>query len=268
MVVLPQGDHLVSARTIFLSPHLDDAALSSGGLICSQCLSGMGVLVVTIFAGSPPLAELSALAAELHDRWGNPRSPVVSRRQEDRTAMHLLGADCLHLQYLDAIYRTDGDSFLYTTDEELFGPPHPSEAGLPSQIASALASIDVAEDATVFAPLAAGDHVDHQLVRDAALALDNPSPHIVFYEDYPYVEQPGELTKALRTIAQAAWKAKVQPLTEECLRTKVEAIAAYRSQLGALFNGEEMMLRRVRDYARAVSPDHQYGERYWRTTED
>jgi hypothetical protein len=58
----------------------------------------------------------------------------------------------------------------------------------------------------------------------------------------------------------------VQPLSEQCLQTKLEAIAAYRSQLGTLFNGEEMMAERVRDFALTVSGDHQYGERFWRTT--
>jgi LmbE family N-acetylglucosaminyl deacetylase len=256
----------VRSRTIFLSPHLDDAALSCGGLICSRALSGMPALVVTIFAGLPPLSALSPLAAELHERWGISANPVAARREEDWTAMRVLGADCLHLGYLDAIYRADADSFLYTADDELFGPPRPSEADLVARIVSDLASLHVAEVTTLFAPLAAGNHVDHQLVRDAALALEIPSRSIVFYEDYPYVDQPGDLTKALRTVSPATWKAEVRPVSEECLQTKVNAIAAYRSQLGTLFGGEEMMAQRVRDYALTVSPDHQYGERYWRTT--
>jgi len=220
----------VRRRTVFLFPHLDDAALSCGGLICSQALSGRPVLVVTIFADLPPLSALSPLAAGLHERWGNPWNPVGMRRQEDETAMRLLGADCLHLGYLDAIYRAGGDSLLYVADEELFGAPRPSEAGLVAQIASDVASIHAAEGTTLFAPLAAGNHVDHQSVRDAALALENSSGSVVFYEDYPYVERPGDLTKALHTITPRAWKAKVQPLSEECLQTKVKTIAAYHSQ--------------------------------------
>jgi LmbE family N-acetylglucosaminyl deacetylase len=265
MILLPPGDHHVRRTTLFLSPHLDDAALSCGGLICSQTSSGIPVLVVTIFAGLPPLSALSPLAAGLHERWGNPGNPVGMRRQEDRTAMRLLGADCVHLRYLDAIYRADGDCFLYVSDEELFGPPRPSDQSLVPQIVSDIASLHGAEGATLFAPLAAGNHVDHQLVRDVALALEGPSHSIVFYEDYPYVERPGDLTKALHTMSPATWRAEVQPLSEQCLQTKVKAIAVYSSQLGTLFNGEEMMAQRVRDYALTVSPDHQYGERFWRT---
>jgi LmbE family N-acetylglucosaminyl deacetylase len=268
MVLLPPGDHHVRRRIVFLSPHLDDAALSCGGLICSQALSGTSVLVVSIFAGSPALSSLSPLAAELHGRWGNTTNPVGARRQEDRKAMRLLGADCLHLGHLDAIYRAEGESFLYVIDEELFASPRPSEAGLLAEIVSELRSLYVGEYATLFAPLAVGNHVDHQLVRHAALALEIPSRSVVFYEDYPYVERPGDLTKALDTVSPATWKADVQSLSEECLQTKIKAIAAYRSQLGTLFSGEERMALRVRDYSLTISPDHQYGERYWRITGD
>jgi len=258
----------VQRRTVFLSPHLDDAALSCGGLICSQALSGTPVLVVSIFAGLPALSSVSPLAAELHERWGNTANPVGARLQEDRKAMRLLRADCLHLGYLDAIYRAESESFLYTADEELFAPPCPSDARLVAQIVSDLGSLLVAEGNTLFAPLAVGNHVDHHLVRDAALALASPSLPVVFYEDYPYVERPGDLTEALDTISPATWKSDVRPLSEECLQTKTKAIAAYRSQLGTLFGGEERMARRVRDYALTVSPNQEYGERYWRRTGD
>jgi LmbE family N-acetylglucosaminyl deacetylase len=268
MVLLPPGDHHVRRRTVFLSPHLDDAALSCGGLICSQALSGTPVLVVSVFAGLPAVLSVSPLAAELHERWGNTTNPAGARRQEDQRAMRLLGADCLHLGYLDAIYRAEGESSLYVADEELFASPRPSEAGLLAKIVSELGSLHIGEHTTLFAPLAVGNHVDHQLVRDAALTLEIPSRSVVFYEDYPYVERPGDLTKALDTISPAMWKADVPSLSEECLQTKIKAIAAYRSQLGTLFGGEEKMTMRVRDYALTVSPDNQYGERYWRITGD
>jgi LmbE family N-acetylglucosaminyl deacetylase len=256
--------HRVRTTTVFLSPHLDDAVLSCGGLICSQVLAGTRVLVLTIFAGEPRLAGFSPLAAELHLRWGHTENPVAARRQEDRCAASLLGAEFLHLGYLDAIYRADDAGFVYLSDDGLFGSPHGSDEDLASKIATSLSSIDTLEQATLFAPLAVGNHVDHQLVRDAVLAARNLSRRAVFYEDYPYVEQPGYLTRALERIGGAGWKAEVQPLAEECFQAKLEAIAAYRSQLATLFGGAEIMIRRVRDYARTLSSDRGYGERYWR----
>ena len=54
---------------IYFSPHLDDVALSCGGLAWEQSQSGSPVQVWTICAGDPPARPLSAFAEELHERW-------------------------------------------------------------------------------------------------------------------------------------------------------------------------------------------------------
>ena len=254
----------MSARALYLSPHLDDAVLSCGGLIRRQVTSGTPVLVVTVFAGEPQHAELSAYAAQTHSRWGKATHPTTVRRKEDRSAMNLLGAEYLHLAYADAIYRFSQDSFLYSSDQELFGPIHPSESRLLSRLAEIIAGLHTSRDETVYAPLAVGNHVDHQLVRDALLSLQAHSSQIVFYEDYPYVDRPGALTGALRMLGTQEWESEVQLLDEQCLKAKITAIAAYQSQMATLFEGDKTMALRVREYSRAVSPDQGFAERYWR----
>ncbi|MGB9301569.1 MAG: PIG-L family deacetylase [Anaerolineae bacterium] len=254
----------MSARAIFLSPHFDDAVLSCGGLIRRQVLSGTPVLVVTVFAGEPQHVELSAYATQIHSRWGNATHPTTVRRKEDRSAMNLLGAEYLHLAYADAIYRFSQDSFVYSSDQELFGPIHPSEATLVSRLAAMVAGLPTSQDVTVYAPLAVGNHVDHQLVRDSLLSLQAGSSQIVFYEDYPYVDKPGALTDALRMLGTQEWESELQLLDEQCLKAKIAAIAAYQSQMATLFEGDKTMALRVREYSRAVSPDQGFAERYWR----
>jgi len=254
----------VSARAIFLSPHFDDAVLSCGGLIRRQVLSGTPVLVVTVFAGEPQHVELSAYATQIHSRWGNATHPTTVRRKEDRSAMNLLGAEYLHLAYADAIYRFSQDSFVYSSDQELFGPIDPSEATLVSRLAAMVAGLPTSQDVTVYAPLAVGNHVDHQLVRDSLLSLQAGSSQIVFYEDYPYVDKPGALTDALRMLGTQEWESELQLLDEQCLKAKIAAIAAYQSQMATLFEGDKTMALRVREYSRAVSPDQGFAERYWR----
>ena len=181
----------MSRRALYVSPHLDDAALSCGGLIRRQVLGGTHVLVVTVLAGAPHHRDLSEFAAQTHARWGNDPSPAAMRGEEDRSAMAQLGADCLHLEYPDAIYRSHGGSFLYSSDEELFGSIHPADANFPSQVAAAIADIRSSPDSITYAPLSVGNHVDHQLVRNALLSLRPPADEVVFYEDYPYVDRPG-----------------------------------------------------------------------------
>ncbi|TKJ31835.1 MAG: GlcNAc-PI de-N-acetylase [Chloroflexi bacterium B3_Chlor] len=268
MVVLTRGHEAVATDVIYLSPHLDDAALSCGGLIHRQAQAGTNVLVVTVFAGSPAQNVLSPFAVELHARWGHPTNAVAVRTQEDHRAMRLLGAEYLHLEYPDAIYRFDGCSFLYLSREDLLGSLHPLDAELASQIATSIVEICSTRAPSIYAPLGVGDHVDHQLVREATLTLRNAFPSIVFYEDYPYVEVPGSLTDVLGRIGVEGWKAELQSLDEECMSARIGAISAYASQMDELFQSVEIMPGRVRDYAAALSSEEGYAERYWRLSRD
>jgi len=254
----------VANNVIYLSPHLDDTALSCGGLIRRQVRAGTGVLVATVFAGRPSRTELSPFAAKLHAQWGHLSDPVAVRRKEDKKAMQLLGADYTHLEHPDAIYRFDNTSFLYLREPDLFGPLHPSDLKLVRQSAEAMTELIHPQPSVIYAPLAVGNHVDHQLVREAALTLHRRSYPVVFYEDYPYVELPGALTRELDCIGTEGWTEEVQEVQEEDLAMKIEAIAAYASQMDKLFQGVEVMSERVRDYALALSPEDGYCERYWR----
>lgn len=251
-------------RAIYLSPHFDDAVLSCGGLIRRQVISGTPVLVVTVFGGEPQHPEISPYAAQIHSRWGKATPPTTERREEDRRAMDLLGAEYLHLAHADAIYRFIDDSFLYSSDQALFGDVHPSESMLLSALAEIVPDLSTCQGETVYAPLAVGNHVDHQLVRDSLLGPRERSSQIVFYEDYPYVDKPGALTEALTTLETHVWESKLQLFDEECLRAKIAAIAAYKSQMAGLFEGERGMAIRVREYSMAVSPNDGFAERYWR----
>lgn len=222
------------------------------------------MLVVTIFAGAPRRGDLSEFAARMHARWGNDPSPVARRGEEDRRALDLLGAGCLHLGYPDAIYRYHGRSSLYHTDEELFGSLHPADGDLRSEVAAAIFDVSSSQDSIVYAPLAVGHHVDHQLVRNALLTLHAHPAEVVFYEDYPYVDRPGALTSALEALRTRGWESELQPFDEACLRAKIEAISAYQSQMAGLFGNSTAMAQRVRGYARAVSSEEGFAERYWR----
>jgi LmbE family N-acetylglucosaminyl deacetylase len=259
---------IVRESIIYLSPHLDDAVLSCGGLIRRQVTEGRQVLVLTIFAGQAPVDPLSALAAAIHARWQSGPEPVKEREREDRVALGILGADLLHLDYLDAIYRTCGNAFLYPSDEDLFGIPCSAEETLIVRIAASVSQVRSFDHSTIYAPLAVGNHVDHQLTRAAALSLFNRRCPVMFYEDYPYVEQPGALTKSLESLGDWTCFPSSVPLEEYCLRTKVQAIAAYRSQLSGLFGSGEKMRQRVWDYAQALSAAGGLSERYWQVRWD
>src|SRR5262245_19938319 len=116
---------------IYLSPHLDDAALSCGGAIARHSAAGARVLVVTICTASPSSeGPFSSFAEETHRQWGLAADQVVhARLHEDSLAMEHLGADSLWAGMLDAIYRRPAD---YDSDATLFGTPAPDDQLLPS----------------------------------------------------------------------------------------------------------------------------------------
>lgn len=253
-------------QCIYLSPHLDDAALSCGGCIYQECQAGLPVLVLTPMAGDPPSkATESPFVAELHSRWEleAASNPVAARRAEDKEALSVLGADSLHWEWLDCVYRrhpTTGQ-FLYDTEARLFGPLHPAERDLVKKLARSLADLPLAPGGRVYAPLTAGGHVDHRLVRQAAEVWGPPQGDLVYYEDYPYAERPEALGAVLGDGRE--WRAEIVPLDEQALTAKTAAVACYRSQLSTFFASKDEMALRLRRYATVASGEAGWAERYW-----
>lgn len=241
-------------RHIYLSPHLDDAALSCGGRIHQLARTGSPVLVVTIFAGSSRFDGQagSEFVDSLHRRWGGEPDAPAMRRAEDAAAMLRLGAAYQHLFFLDCVYRQNPITaeFLYRSDDAIFGTVHVGEFLLAGKVKSALEDLLGAPGSfTLYAPLAAGHHVDHQIVVAAALGLQANGHRVVFYEDYPYVEEPLALSVARRQVGGANWQQELWPLGSQDLDAKAEAVLCYRSQISTFFDGDEQVAQRLRAYA-------------------
>ena len=256
-----------AVRHVLLSPHLDDAVLSCGASIALQRAGGESVEVLTIFAGHPRLDLLSFYAAKLHEAAGNPPDMVGTRRGENEAACRVLVAVPVCLDYLDAPYRTDpaNGAFLYTSDEQLMGGHlHPADFGLVDELAAAIAQhYDRFQNTLFHAPLAAGGHVDHLIVRAAALKLEQRGFAFCFYEDYPYVEQGHPLVSALARPGGRGWMAELRLVQEPHVTLKCEAIACYRSQIPVLFGDAEAMVCRVREHMILVGGGAGYAERFW-----
>ncbi|MEM4724431.1 MAG: PIG-L family deacetylase [Candidatus Hadarchaeum sp.] len=254
-----------SIRPVYLSPHLDDAALSCGGIIHQQKQQGFQPLVITCFAGLPDYEALSLFAITQHVRWGETSKPTEHRRREDAMAMSCLGADYEHWDYLDCIYRRHPESgeFLYTSEEALFGVIASVDRYLADELAARLKRFLSAKNTLIYAPLAVGQHVDHQLVSQAALRLRDDGFQVWFYEDYPYAEDAQKLAQALQYWTCPP-KPTVHTLSEEDVLAKIIAVRCYASQLAVLFGDETFVPARIKAYARAVGGDQNYGECYWK----
>ena len=259
---------------VFLSPHFDDAALSCGGQIAQLATTGASVVMATIFGGRPDPSRLSSFAQQIHARPLAGADPMALRRQEERQAAAIMGAAARPGDYLDAIYRQDESRtrWLYDSEEAIFGPVDASEEGLAFELAQIVAAFaPPADRCLLYAPLALGNHVDHQLLRQAAMHLLQAGYALRFYEDYPYATRdPHSLEAALSVPARERWHCDYAALSGQDLQRKIEAVQAYGSQLGALFEGGEHARENVAPAITAFA--HQVGaahglalaERLWR----
>jgi len=230
-------------RWIYLSPHLDDAALSAGGLIHDQTHSGIPVEIWTFMSGYPPEGEPSQFAKQIHKQWGfgSAEEAIRMRRLEDEKAAGILGAKIIHFDFLDCIYRrgANGD-WLYSG---ISFAPQTDDAGIPQQIVDAISPRLLPDDVLV-CQLSVGSHVDHVLVRQAAELLGHP----LFYDiDVPYIfYKPEELEPKSLGMKEETYR-----ITEAGLMSWKEAVLSYVSQiptLGDAFDTPEKAEEAIQSY--------------------
>jgi LmbE family N-acetylglucosaminyl deacetylase len=230
-------------RWIYISPHLDDAVLSCGGIIREQTWKGTPVEIWTLICGYPSTSELSSFAQLMHFQWGtgSAEETITLRRAEDKRAAGLIGASTHHFNTPDCIYRRSAKGEpLYPLD--IFVPPHPLESSLSESIAHELENALQPDDILV-CPLTIGGHVDHVLTRGAVEHLRN---QVWYYADVPYLLNHGnELAPATEGM-----RSKLHGVSEEGLTAWLDGIAAYSSQIKVLFESEEKMRSSIQDYWR------------------
>lgn len=249
----------------FLSPHYDDIALSCGGTVALLASAGRTPEIAVLFGAEPDTgAALSPFAVMQHDRWGIAAADVIAaRRREESIAAEILGATVTYLPFRDAIYRGDA----YLDDNQLFSEPVVAEAALAAEIVAALAPAPLPDPNTrVYAPLAAGGHVDHRHAFAAGLLLAEAGWDVWFYEDVPYALTPGAAEARIATSAAPPQTAVVIDIGATWT-AKLQAILAYPSQLGVIFRGfgggdAANVDRQLRAYATAIGGGVPV-ERFW-----
>lgn len=234
---------LAGEDVLFLSPHLDDAVLSCGGLMGALAAQG-NVSVVTVFTEAAPPPHTLAARSFLRQCGAHDAEDLYrQRRAEDRAALERLGVRHVHLGKRDALFRARQPGRLATSAGRLLPelthryPTYRFDIArgrvsredrrcLPRLCAELSRALGPNPPQTVFCPLGVGRHVDHLLVRAMGVML---FPHAVFYADFPYVLRSGVDEEFIRTrrLQRFTWDGGVN--------RKTEAIREYRSQVQGLF---------------------------------
>jgi LmbE family N-acetylglucosaminyl deacetylase len=217
-------------RVLALSPHLDDAVFSCGATIARLADRGARVALITAFTRSVPDPRGFALACQT-DKGLHPDADYMAlRRAEDRTAASRLGvAEVIHLDLPEAPHRG------YESPAELFGSPREDDR-IDRVVGACLGELGQPE--LVLAPRGLGSHVDHRRLIDAI--PERWTRLTVLYRDTPY---------ALRRVVTAEDAAdRPVPIAAQ-LDRKLDACAAYATQLGFQFGGETAMRLALREFA-------------------
>ena len=235
MNAVNSNDSLASAsQHLFLSPHYDDIALSAGATAAMLSDLTLASETAIVFGSEPDANEpLSPFASALHAGWGLAAEAVIaSRLAEEHAAAAILGTSTRVLPFHDAIYR----GHRYLSDDDLFSKPAQDEDHLPGEIADALGLGEDPDSMTrIYAPLAIGRHVDHQLVFRAAASLAARGWDVWFYEDTPYCLKPEALSTRLAEIGADVLEPAALVSAAPGWKRKIDAIFCYPSQLETIF---------------------------------
>lgn len=228
---------------IYLSPHLDDVALSAGGLLWEQARAGDQVDVWTICAGDPASERFSPFAESLHSRWGVGRDAVAIRRSEDIQSCAVLGVAHHHFALRDCIYRASEKTgaYLYPSESAIFDSLHPDDHPVIVQLTRDIAA-KLPKKARIVCPLAIGGHVDHQLTRAAAERL---GISLWYYQDFPYVlDLPLVVPKGL--------SAHIFTVSSAGMQAWQDSIAAHSSQINTFWGNIQEMQMSILAYSQQV----------------
>lgn len=226
---------------LFLSPHLDDVAFSCGGTVAVLAAAGWRCVVATAFTRSVP--HPTGFALECQTSKGVPPDAdyMALRRAEDAAACRHLRAEPVWLDLPEAPHRG------YHSPAALFAGVLPGDDIWQPLVPLLTDLRDELRPAAVFAPQGLGNHADHLHLIRAALAVW-PAAAVTWYRDTPYVIRDPGATPAAGVPAAPLWGL---PVSDAAVAAKLDACAAYASQLGFQFGGEPAMRRALADFPRA-----------------
>jgi LmbE family N-acetylglucosaminyl deacetylase len=199
-----------SGTLVALSPHLDDAVFSIGAFMHEQARRGLEVRVVTVFANDPS-APGPAGAWDAMCGFTSVAAAAWARREEDRRACAIIGADAHWLAYGDESYGRPAN------DDEVWGDIEDAIAGC----------------ALLLVPGFPLRQADHAWLTQLVMQRRTELPCVLgFYAEQPYAW--AALARGHIAAPPLSLEFARMPAAAKDRVAKFRAAAQYRSQLRAL----------------------------------
>ncbi|GEB30292.1 GlcNAc-PI de-N-acetylase [Enterococcus casseliflavus] len=224
---------------VILSPHLDDAFLSVGGLM----MQSRKVLVINIFN----------TAWSVDDTLNTPELMTSKNLIEEQKVLSEVRADMYYLGYDEALLRG------YEDWREDFNEDDSQEQELLLKIYDDLSKIvSQIDDVELYFPLGIGSHVDHVLTRKIGMLLaeKNESIELRGYEDLPYADYQNFYLESEMKFEDKMAVPNIYDITS-FIKEKERVLHYYESQL----SDEE--IQRTINYASKIKDDGAFYERVW-----
>lgn len=222
-----------------LSPHYDDAVLSTGSLLFKlKEIADISIINIFTQAHSGPYT-LSGKSYLRKSGNSNAVDLYKVREQEDMAALYRLGVHAIDLRMTDALFRKRTQKpflgkilpefeHLYPTYRfHVVKVIHPGDFALSELIKQLEKRIPA--KAIILSPAGIGNHADHRITRQAA---ESVGTDIIYYADFPYTIRQNtkfDLPEKFRSIA-----------IKTDFEIRAELIRCYASQITGLFAGEEI----------------------------
>lgn len=212
---------------VVLSPHLDDAILSMGSLLIDLSRLNKNIKIINFFTKGSELNTTLIQRLLKQAKKQNVSAYFSTRKEEDKTALKKIDTriKILNLDFTDAAWRVN-------KNQESIYPKT-----ILCEISKDDTTAELAEDhlkdyiidsasTAIFAPLAQGKHVDHQIVRNIATKIFSK---VYYYCDFPYsaLYPPEDKFIKQHKLSALNWYGDYNQ--------KKGLILIYKSQLGSFF---------------------------------
>ncbi|MBX9786317.1 MAG: PIG-L family deacetylase [Alphaproteobacteria bacterium] len=254
-------------KSLFVSPHLDDAVLSCGGLIHKMCEAHSVVYVVSIFTGLPNPKSLSEAAIEFHRSIQLGDNAIEVRCSEDLKVSKFLKYHPIHLGLFESQYRqNEQGEHTYKSLDSIFKGQLEEEKTCILQLAPMIKDLLRSHSFDdIYVPMGVGNHIDHLIVRHVLEKVGKEGSlcdDLIYYEDMPYACYEGHVVPERHF--KKKMKAYLEPLSETNFNTKIKGISLYKSQINMLWQSQDNMVKSYIDYSHSTSEDKgKLYERYW-----